>query len=231
MPAKGSAQAPPRYRRRAARSRGSRATKARRSRISAIVAHTRARRVDSGCRGHHGSQRLSPLRRRSRRSAVFDPGAAQHARLRSSHGRPELAGGIASISFYGGDASTPATRPGPEPLGLPIARERALICWRALRKRRALAGPQRIASAFRRCTTPATMGPHHRPRTLVTLAPGVRFGPYEILSTLGAGGMGEAYRARDPRPDRAVALSTLASAFGHDAGPLPRLYPRPQLPA
>jgi len=47
------------------------------------------------------------------------------------------------------------------------------------------------------------------------LAPGTRLGPHEILAPLGAGGMGEVYRARDTRLDRTVALKVLP---GHLSG-------------
>src|SRR5712691_7078674 len=44
------------------------------------------------------------------------------------------------------------------------------------------------------------------------LAPGTRLGPYEILAPIGAGGMGEVYRATDTRLGRTVAIKTLNSA-------------------
>ena len=43
----------------------------------------------------------------------------------------------------------------------------------------------------------------------LALTPGVRLGPYEILSALGAGGMGEVYRARDTKLNRDVAIKVL----------------------
>jgi serine/threonine protein kinase len=48
------------------------------------------------------------------------------------------------------------------------------------------------------------------------LADGVRFGPYETLSVLGAGGMGEVYRARDVKLRRDVAIKVLPAAFARD---------------
>ena len=45
----------------------------------------------------------------------------------------------------------------------------------------------------------------------MALAPGTRLGPYEIIAPLGAGGMGEVYRGRDTRLDRAVAVKVISS--------------------
>ncbi len=49
------------------------------------------------------------------------------------------------------------------------------------------------------------------------LAPGTKLGPYEIVAPLGAGAMGEVYRARDTRLDRSVAIKVLPSAFSADS--------------
>ncbi len=51
----------------------------------------------------------------------------------------------------------------------------------------------------------------------MALADGTRLGPYEILAPIGAGGMGEVYRAKDTRLDRTVAIKVLPSHLSGDA--------------
>src|SRR5712691_7796200 len=50
----------------------------------------------------------------------------------------------------------------------------------------------------------------------MTLSTGTRLGPYEIVVPLGAGGMGEVYRARDTKLNRDVAIKILPETFAHD---------------
>src|SRR5215469_5525908 len=54
------------------------------------------------------------------------------------------------------------------------------------------------------------------------LAPGAHLGPYEILAPLGAGGMGEVFRARDARLRRDVAIKVLPASFSSDPDRLRR---------
>jgi len=56
----------------------------------------------------------------------------------------------------------------------------------------------------------------------MALTPGTRLGPYEIIAPLGAGGMGEVYRARDPRLGREVAIKVLPASFCADPDRLRR---------
>jgi len=56
----------------------------------------------------------------------------------------------------------------------------------------------------------------------MTLTPGMRLGPYEVLAPLGAGGMGEVYRARDTRLDRDVAIKVLPAHLAGDSRALSR---------
>src|SRR3989449_9239022 len=56
----------------------------------------------------------------------------------------------------------------------------------------------------------------------MAIAPSTKLGPYEILAPLGAGGMGEVYRAGDPRLGRDVAVKVLPSSFSADPNRLRR---------
>src|SRR6266513_22701 len=54
------------------------------------------------------------------------------------------------------------------------------------------------------------------------ISPGEKLGPYEIISPIGKGGMGEVYRARDPKLNRDVAIKVLPASVVHDADRLRR---------
>ena len=56
----------------------------------------------------------------------------------------------------------------------------------------------------------------------MTLSAKSKLGPYEIVAPLGAGGMGEVYRANDPRLGREVAIKVLPASFSQDADRLKR---------
>src|SRR5580693_3703532 len=61
------------------------------------------------------------------------------------------------------------------------------------------------------------------------LSPGTRLGPYEVTGPLGAGGMGEVYRARDARLNRDVAIKILPPAFADDAARMARFQREAQV--
>jgi serine/threonine-protein kinase len=65
----------------------------------------------------------------------------------------------------------------------------------------------------------------------MSLAPGARFGSYEVIALLGAGGMGEVYRARDLQLNREVALKILPSALAADPDRVERFKREAQLVA
>ena len=55
------------------------------------------------------------------------------------------------------------------------------------------------------------------------LNPGTRIGPYEITSAIGAGGMGEVYRARDTKLNRDAAIKVMPAGFAQDESGVARL--------
>src|SRR3979409_1146194 len=56
----------------------------------------------------------------------------------------------------------------------------------------------------------------------MALTSGIKLGPYEIQASIGAGGMGEVYRAHDARLDRTVAIKVLPASFSADPDRLQR---------
>jgi serine/threonine protein kinase len=63
------------------------------------------------------------------------------------------------------------------------------------------------------------------------LSAGTRLGPYEILSQIGAGGMGEVYRARDTKLDRDVAIKVLPHLLAENPARLARFEHEAKVPA
>ena len=63
----------------------------------------------------------------------------------------------------------------------------------------------------------------------MALSPGTKLGPYEIVSKIGAGGMGDVWRARDSRLNRDVALKTLPPALADDSSRMARLQREAQV--
>ena len=65
--------------------------------------------------------------------------------------------------------------------------------------------------------------------SMATLSSGVRLGPYEVIGRLGAGGMGEVWRAKDPRLGRDVAIKVLPELFAADPERLARFQREAQV--
>jgi serine/threonine-protein kinase len=83
-------------------------------------------------------------------------------------------------------------------------------------------GANRIGPARDYRDKPRLRGSALYNRETLALAAGTRLGPYEVVSLLGAGGMGEVYRARDSRLDRDVAIKVLPAPVAHDPDRLRR---------
>ena len=79
-----------------------------------------------------------------------------------------------------------------------------------------LKGAQRGANASRPCRIIRLL------RSEMSLGPGTRIGAYEVVSPIGAGGMGEVYRARDSRLGRSVAIKVILESFATDADRIAR---------
>jgi serine/threonine protein kinase len=75
-----------------------------------------------------------------------------------------------------------------------------------------------VAKSTGQANRPPKAGPHNTKAVPMALTAGARLGPYEVVGSLGAGGMGQVYEARDTRLDRRVAIKVLAFGIAADAG-------------
>jgi predicted Ser/Thr protein kinase len=80
-----------------------------------------------------------------------------------------------------------------------------------------LAADEGLRGGLPESTVLAPVSPHKGTRRAMALALGSKLGPYEIIVLLGAGGMGEVYRARDTRLDRTVAIKVIPPHLASDA--------------
>jgi serine/threonine protein kinase len=107
-----------------------------------------------------------------------------------------------------------------------------MTVWRTARIKRDNLKPGRRWNCFRIAHPDCVPLPGEYNGTLMFLAPGTKLGPYQIQSLLGAGGMGEVYRARDTRLDRTVAIKILpahlgANTLGHASTQILPTYVKP----
>ena len=78
------------------------------------------------------------------------------------------------------------------------------------------------------CVKRLCRGVHYRRAYLVSLQVGQQLGTYTVVGPLGAGGMGEVYRATDTKLDREVAIKVLPDAMAYDRERVARFRTRSQ---
>ncbi len=181
------------------------------------------------------TSRTSPAGARS--TSVPFPGPGGKWQVSTEGGaRPEWSRDGKELFFFEADRLMRVTvdtgpslcgRPAGAPLPVQLLRFRALLRSDAGRQtlhahpKRAAGGPRHADQSRARLGRRARTA-DAREVGAMTLPAGARLGPYEILSAIGAGGMGEVYRAKDPRLGRDVAIKVLPSSVAYDPDRLQR---------